>query len=130
MRFVEAFNALGYQVPAWRTDWSAEKPDGICLSLWTKETDWKSLTMDSRVHAGPIQEWGRKPGSKKRIQHALRALSEFDGWIDVVKIDGTPGESYGSASPWLPSERQNRRWRVVYLDDATGHLKLEALIVL
>ena len=128
MQFVEAFNSLGYQVPAWRTDWSAEKSDGVCLSLWTKETDWKNLVMDTRVHADPIESWGQKPGNRKRIQHARRALDEFDGWVDVVKIDGTPGESYGSASPWIPAERQGRVWRLVFLDDDTGHLRLEAQI--
>jgi hypothetical protein len=128
MRFVEAFNSMGYDVPAWRTDWSAQKDDGICLSLWTKETDWKNLVMDTRVHADPIEGWGHKPGNRKRILHARRALNEFDGWVDVVKIEGVPGESYGSAAPWEPNERQGRQWRVVFLDDATGHLRLEAQV--
>ena len=130
MQFVEAFNWLGYQVPVWRTDWSAEKPDGICLSLWTKETDWKQLVMDTRLHADPIEGWGNKPGNKKRILHARRALDEFGGWIDVVKIEGIPGETYGSASPWLPSDRHGRRWRITYLEDETGHLRMEAQVPL
>ncbi|MBW8753463.1 MAG: hypothetical protein JF595_04825 [Sphingomonadales bacterium] len=90
MQFVEAFNSLGYEVPVWRQDWSAEKPDGICLSLWSKETDWKALVMDTRIHATAIEDWGHKPGNRKRALHARHALDEFDGWIDVVKIDGTP----------------------------------------
>ena len=128
MQFVEAFNSLSYEVPAQRTDWSAEKDDGICLSLWTKETDWKQLVMDTRIHADPLDRWGHKPGNKKRKLHARRAMDEFDGWVDVVKIDGTPGESYGNASPWLPEDRQARRWRITYLDDETGHLRMEALV--
>ena len=126
MQFVEAFNSLGYQVPTWRTDWSAEKADGICLSLWAQETDWKQLVMDTRLHAGALEQWGWKPGNRKRVLHARRALEEFDGWVDVVKIEGVPGEGYGSASPWLPAERRGRRWRITYLEDDTGHLRMEA----
>lgn len=126
MKFVEAFNSLGYEVPAQRTDWSAAKTEGVCISLWSKETDWKALVMDTRVHASPIEQWGHKPGNKKRIQHARKALEQFDGWVDVVKIDGIPDESYGVASPWLPAERKGFRWRVTFLDDETGHLRLEA----
>lgn len=126
MKFVEAFNSLGYDVPAQRTDWSAEKSDGVCISLWAKETDWKALVMDTRVHAGPIELWGHKSGNGKRARHARRALDEFDGWVDIVKIDGTPGESYGAASPWLSAERQGFRWRVTFLDDEIGHVRLEA----
>ena len=49
-----------------------------------------------------------------------------DGLLDVVKIDGDPGDGYGNASPWLPSDRMGRRWRITYLDDTSGHLRLEA----
>jgi hypothetical protein len=126
MQFVEAFKALGYELGNQRQDWSSAKADGICLSLWTKETDWAALVMDTRIHAGDHSLWAGKAGNKKRIEHARRALNEFDGWVDVVKIDGDPGVGYGTASPWLVAERKNMRWRLVYLDDVSGHLRLEA----
>ena len=126
MQFVEAFNSLGYQVPNQRQDWSAEKDDGICLSLWTRETDWKSMVLDTRTHGGQISDWGHKPGNKKRISHAKRALAEFGGWVDIVKIDGEPGVSYGTASPWLPFERKGLSWKITFLDPETGHIRLEA----
>jgi hypothetical protein len=128
MQFVEAFNAIDYEVEVPRQDWSAQKTNGICLTLWSKETDWKALVMDTRLHAGPIEGWQHKPGNAKRILHARRALDEFDGWVDVVKIDGDPGEGYGNASPWNPHERMGRHWRITFLDDVTGHLRLEAHI--
>jgi hypothetical protein len=126
MQFVEAFEALGYNVENQRQDWSAENDSGICLSLWTKETDWKQLVMDTRVHATGWNSWGLKPGNKKRAIHAKRALDEFDGWVDVVKIDGDPGVGYGVATPWQPEERKGYRWRITHLDELTGHLRLEA----
>ncbi|MEP7221557.1 MAG: hypothetical protein ABI673_02690 [Novosphingobium sp.] len=126
MQFVAAFNALGYTINNQRQDWSAEKPDGVCISLWTKETDWKAMVMDSRIHAGAVELWGHKSGNTKRRKHARRALDEFDGWVDVVKVDGNPGEGYGNAAPWNPAERKGFRWRVTFLDDVSGHLKLEA----
>jgi hypothetical protein len=128
VKFAEAFEALGYEIELPRQDWSAENERGVCLSLWTKETDWKQLVIDTRIHATDLADWGHKSGNKKRIRHARRAYDEFDGWVDVVKIDGTPGIGYGFASPWVPAERQGRRWRVTYLDDETGHIRLEAQI--
>ncbi|WOE75109.1 hypothetical protein [Alterisphingorhabdus coralli] len=126
MQFSEAFSSMGYNLENKRQDWSAEKDKGVCISLWSKETDWKTLTMDSRLHAGDNQIWKDKPGNKKRIVHARRALDEFDGWIDVVKIDGEPGVSYGTASPWIPEERKGYRWRVTDIDEHTGHIRMQA----
>lgn len=126
MQFVEAFKALGYRVPAPRTDWSADKADGICLSVWSKEVDWQTFVMDTVTNGGPIELWGHKAGNKKRIKHLRRALEEFDGWIDVVLVQGTPGESYKSASAWVCSDRKNSRWRVTFLEDETGHFRIEA----
>jgi hypothetical protein len=126
MQFVEAFNALGFSLANQRQDWSAENESGICISLWTKETDWTALVMDTRIHAGDLAIWKHKPGNAKRAKHARRALEEFGGWVDVVKIDGVPGESYGHATPWNPEERKGFQWKVTYLDDETGHLRLEA----
>jgi hypothetical protein len=125
MLFSEAFAKLGYSLDNPRQDWSAEKMGGICLTLWSKETDWKALVMDTRIHAKQLASWRDKPGNKKRIRHAKLALAGFDGWIDVVKLDGEPGVSFGNASPWLPSERMGKRWRVTYVDEATGHIRLE-----
>lgn len=126
MQFVEAFHALGYAIENQRQDWSAEKEDGVCITLWTKETDWKTLVMDTRIHATEYADWGHKSGNRKRSLHARRALDEFDGWVDVVKVDGVPGVGYGTASPWEPNQRNAFCWRVTYLDDASGHLRLEA----
>lgn len=126
MQFVEAFNALGYQIENQRQDWSAEKEDGVCLSLWTKETDWKAMVCDSRIHGTKLSNWGHKLGNKKRIRHAQRAIAEFGGWIDVVKIEGEPGVSYGTASPWLAAERKGLLWKITFLDPETGHIRLEA----
>lgn len=127
VRYVEAFHSLGYEVRAPRTDWTADSSTGVCLTLWKREIDWSGLVMDSRVHGGPIEEWTRKPGNRRRIQHAKRAPEEFDGWVDVVLVSGNPGESYGDAAPWVASERLGKRWRVTYLDDSTGHIAVQAL---
>lgn len=125
MKFTAAFKALGYTLLAYRTDWSAAGPHGICMSLWKRETDWKALVMDTRLHAGPLNDWQHKAGNARRIEHAQRALDEFDGWVDVVTIDGIPGDSYGDAHPWRVEDRR-KRWRITFLDPVTGHLRLEA----
>jgi len=62
MKFVEAFNALGYEVENPRQDWSAERDEGVCISLWRREMGTRNglLWMNTRVHADPIENWGRK----------------------------------------------------------------------
>lgn len=126
MGFKEAFKKLGYELKTWRTDWSAEHNTGVCLSLWKKETDYKRLLMDTREHAGELEVWRKKAGNAKRIRHAAKAIEQFGGWVDVVTIDGNPGEGYENAHPWIVAERHSKRWRVTYLDKSTGHLRLEA----
>lgn len=126
MQFAAAFQALGYQLDNQRQDWSAEKHDGVCISLWSKEIDWTTMVMDTRLHAKDYIIWGHKPGNRKRSLHARRALDEFDGWVDVVKIDGIPGEGYGTASPWSATERKGLSWQITFLEDESGHFRLEA----
>ncbi len=127
MQFVEAFNDLGYTVKAQRQDWSAEKEDGICISLWKKEMGTRDglLWMNTHVHADPIENWRQKPGNTKRIRHLRRALREFGGRVDVVIVSGEPGVSYGTAQPWLAEgERAGSFWQVTELDDETGHFEV------
>jgi hypothetical protein len=123
MKYVEAFNKLGYEVPNPRQDWSAEKSDGICITLWEKEVVWQPSPpkLDIwKVHPGAPGEWTKLPGNKKRIRHLKRALSEFGGWVDVIIVSGTPGKGYGDASIWEPERRRNHAWRIRKLDEVTG----------
>jgi hypothetical protein len=126
MQYGEAFAKLGYNLQVPRQDWSAEKEDGICITLWRSEIDWKSLVMDSRIHGGPNEIWAGLPGNPKRIRHANRALAEFGGFVDVIVVDGIPGNGVTKATPWQPSERKGLQWTITFLDDLTGHIRLEA----
>jgi hypothetical protein len=128
MQFVEAFEALGYAVQLPRQDWSAEKPGGICISLWRKEMGTRGglLWMNTRVHADPIGGWGNKPGSQKRIQHLRRAMVDFDGKVDVVIVSGKPGIGYGTAQPWkAEGSRAGTYWQITDFDAQTGHFEVE-----
>src|SRR4028119_2351444 len=120
MRFAEAFNKLGYTLRVPRTDWSAESPAGICISLWRSEIDWDDLSFDTRVNAGPPSTWNAA-GNNKRKRHLAAALDQFGGWVDVVIVDGAPGEGVLKATPWLPKERRGLKWRVSWLDADVGH---------
>lgn len=127
MQYKEAFTKLGYDLKNHRQEWSAEKAEAICLTIWKREIDWSNLVMDSRISGGDISIWGGKLGNRKRIAHATRALDDFDGWIDAILVSGDPGVSYEQAFVWWPAERENRMWRVTFLDNETGHIRLEAL---
>ena len=111
MQFVEAFEHLGYKLEAPRQDWTAEKLDGVCLSLWRKEMAARDglLWSDSRIHAGPLEDWQTKPGNQKRIRHLQRAVAELAGRVDVVILSGEPGGSYGTAQPWTSKARALER---------------------
>jgi hypothetical protein len=74
------------------TDWSANKDDGVCISLWGSETPYdrenKRRWIDTRIHADPSGIWMTKRQNKLRIEHLKMALEEFEGRVDVVLIDG------------------------------------------
>lgn len=126
MKFVEAFERLGYVVEAQRQDWSAANENGICISLWRKEMGSRDglLWMNTHVHADSIENWGHKPGNAKRIRHIHRAVEEFGGRVDVVIVSGEPGESYGTAQPWLAEgARAGTYWQITVFDAATGHFE-------
>ena len=71
MRYGEASSKLGYKLQAPRTDWSAANENGVCITLWRDEIDWKSkpISVDSRLRGGRLEDWESKPGNKKRRVH-------------------------------------------------------------
>ena len=129
MTFTAAFARLGYRLSSPRTDWSAEKEDGVCLSIWEKEVKPKppGSAFDTRTDAQPIETWNHKQGFKRRLPHLARAVAEFDGYVDMVIVTGTPGKGHGDANPWLPAARRGYRWRITYFDPATGHFAVETV---
>jgi hypothetical protein len=85
--------------------------------------------MSTRIHADPVDGWKDKPGNSKRIRHLRRALDEFNGRVDVVIVSGKPGESYGTAQPWLAvGARAGTHWIISDFEEETGHF--EASLVL
>ena len=114
MQYVKAFNVLGFDVPSPRKDWSAEKDDGICITLWKSEVEWTPPPprFDLWGIATPGEaDWEALAGHKKRTGHLARAVLEFDGWVDA----------YENADPWIPAQRVNHRWRITKFDEATGY---------
>jgi hypothetical protein len=126
-QFVEAFKMLGYEVEAPRQDWTAEKADGVCISLWRREMGTREglLWMNTRVHADPLEGWHDKPGNRKRIRHLRRAVNELGGRVDVVIVSGEPGVNYGTAQPWLAvGGRAGTYWEVTEFEEETGHFEV------
>ena len=124
MKFTEAFSKLGYHVDVPRQDWSAEKSDGVCISLWQVEMgldEQKRPWIDTRVHANENALWRTKPGNRKRIRHLQRAIDELGGVVDVVIVHGKPGAGVTDAAPWIPAERKGTRWGISDFDPETGH---------
>ena len=66
------------------------------------------------------------PGHRKRTVHLTRAVSKFEGWLDVIIVDGVPGKGVDSAEPWIPQKRLNYRWRVQKFDNVTGYFTVAA----
>ena len=126
MKYSAAFQELGYQLENVRQDWSAENDEGVCITIWKRRMNWDELSYDTRLHKTSVDDWSSKSGNQKRRIHAKRALTEFDGWIDAILISGEPGVSYEDAQIWVPSMKGGKRWRVVFLDEETGHIRMEA----
>lgn len=129
MQYVEAFNALGYTVPNPRQDWSAEKPGGVCITLWKVEIDWvpPPPRFDLWQNWTPGQnDWDTLPGHAKRTRHLSRAIGDFDGWVDLIIVNGTPRQGYGSADIWDPAGRLDHRWRIRDFDKLTGFFSAAA----
>lgn len=131
MKYTEAFKALGYTLANQRQHWSAESDQGVCISLWQSETAFdkvrKTSWCDTREMASALEQWKDKAGNKKRIEHLSRAMREFDGFVDVVIVAGTPGGSFGDAHPWHPQQYKNTRWKLSYFDPETGHFAASAV---
>jgi len=129
MKYVEAFNKLGYEVSAPRTDWTSEKDDGVCLTLWTREVEWTpqppSLNLFEMSTPGS-NAWEKLPGHAKRTMHLSRAMNEFGGRVDVVLVKGIPGEGIDSADPWLTDQRNGFGWRLTKFDSETGFFSVVA----
>jgi hypothetical protein len=127
--FTEAFARLGYSVSSPRQDWSAANERGVCLSLWTAEMGYENGRpwVDTQIHAGPHEIWANKHGNKLRISHIQKAVDEFDRYVDVVLVQGIPGEGVDQAEPWIPGQRRGYRWRVINFDRNTGHFRAEAV---
>ncbi|WP_257543587.1 hypothetical protein [Sphingopyxis sp. DBS4] len=126
MQYSSAFEEFGYKLENVRQDWSAQNATGVCITIWKRRMNWDELSYDTRLHKSSVDIWSEKSGNRKRIVHAQRALNDFEGWIDAILISGEPGVSYEDAQLWIPSEKGGKRWRVVFLDQAIGHIRLEA----
>ncbi|MDY0885409.1 hypothetical protein ACFPL7_24225 [Dongia soli] len=128
MRYTEAFAKLGYKVELPRQDYTAASERGVCITVWRCELKTRKglPSLDSREDAGPIEEWGQLHGSRKRVDHFALAIQKFGGVVDVVIVEGVPGEGVKDAHPWMPAERKGSRWHVTYLDPLSGHFAVEA----
>jgi len=126
LKYVEAFRSLGYVVDAPRTDWSAEKSDGICITIWQRERGVKDglpyLDLWELHPSGGA--WEGKPGHAKRTRHLTRCISEFNGKVDVIFVQGDPGTSYDNAVPW-DSIKRGAGWHIARFDPQTGYFRAE-----
>lgn len=124
MRYAEAFKKLGYNLQLPRLHWTASSDKGVCISLWRSEIDWPNRKFDTREDANPPATWNAA-GANQRRENLRKAVNDFGGWVDVVVVDGVPGQKVRNATPWSPEERSGLFWRVVSFDEATGHFRAE-----
>lgn len=124
MRYAEAFKRLGYDLANPRQHWSCTSDAGVCLSLWRSEIDWKGRKFDTREDANPLDTWNTA-GNNQRKRDLAVAVEKFGGWVDVVVVDGVPGEGVDKATPWIPAERQGLHWRVSEFESSSGHFRAE-----
>ena len=124
MGYKEAFAKLGYDLRNARQHWTCASESGVCVSLWRTEIDWKARKMDTREDAGPPETWNAAAANQRKKDLAV-AVAKFDGWIDVVIVDGVPGQGVDKATPWDPAQREGLRWRITRFDEESGHFRAE-----
>jgi len=137
MSKTEAFNALGYDYEATRGVWTAEKADAVLVTLWQRTIRWDR---DERgaflyVDLNELLEdgcWGERikalpdnPRHLTRAGHLRRVLRE-DAKLDVVILLGPVDNATGKSLVWRDEENEGLTWRVVRVDDDTGHYRVEA----
>lgn len=124
MNLQEAYRKLGYK-DLWpnprQPDWSAEKPDGVCISLWLNELKNRPR-LNTKEDCGDISIWGNTAKNRKRIVHMKIAQDKFDGLVDVVFLEGDVGSVESARiSP------DKRKWKIIELDCENGHFSVEML---
>ena len=129
MKFVQAFEVLGYSPANHQTDWSAEKENGVCITFWRVELSVENglpvYELDLTGQTLPPDHWTTKVGHRKRTAHLQRALNEFDGLVDAILLKGPSGGPYEDAQPWIPEQRNGARWRITRFDPATGGFRAQ-----
>ncbi len=127
MRFADAYKKLGYKLDNHQTDWSAEKADGVCISIWKKLACWKPPPpYFDCSEVWPDEEPGADQiGHKKRRRHVQRAFEELHGFVDAVLLSGTYGEGYDDAEP---CERPGGRWKITRFDPSNGKFRAEVVV--
>ncbi len=129
MKYVEAFKSLGYDVPNPRQDWSAEKHNGVCITLWRSQVQWTPASPQFDLWSlwePGTHDFERLPGQAKRTEHLMHTMSKFGGSVDVIIVKGTPGKSYQDAEPWVLDQRKNYGWRITKFDASTGFFSAAA----
>jgi hypothetical protein len=127
MNYADAFKTLGYKLQNHQTDWSAEKTDGVCISMWRER-----LTRKSPLHFDTDEAWPdgepatNKIGFNKRTRHIETACEKFDGFVDVVLRDGAYGEQHGDSEPWNWKHRGGR-WKITRFDPSSGKFRAEVV---
>ena len=115
----KAYEQLGYKLgrkSLIEPHWSAEKADGVCLSLWSFELDGHNK-LDTKTQ-NDLSSCDAEL-NKVRIAHIKTAQEKFGGMVDVILLRGAPGNS----NP-VPD---TRKWRIQYLDAISGDFGVEAV---
>ena len=120
--YAASYRELGYEL-RFNQEWSAEKSDGVCISLWVSELqNMNSDVYDTEQHAKPLETW-TKSMNTKRIPMLLKALHSHEGWVDAVIRDDTNGRTDAPTKPWMLSEQGGLKWKLIDVDKDTGHFK-------
>ncbi len=128
MNYTETFSFLGYSLESIRADWSAEKSDGVCITIRNAQIVPKSYP--PRIDLWQLHpdggEFVNKPGYIKRTRHLSRAVSDFGGKVDVILVDGDLEEPYKDAHPW-DCEKRKASWMISKFDPESGYFCAEVV---
>jgi hypothetical protein len=119
--YVQAFKKLGFTLKDPRNSVSAESANGVAVAIYRAELG-QDMSFDTRTVPNWDETRGQLPGNKERVRHLERALTEFDGSVRVVLVDGEPGKPSKTGEPW---DKPDTYWQVTFFDRPSGNFRLE-----
>ena len=116
--------------------WSAKTPNGnkIIITIWQHEMMGRGEDqyLDTRELENDNDEWLDSNGNRERRGLLKHAQDELDGIVYILmtratNVEAGPPWEIGSCYSWEMADGRVNRMKLTFLDEETGHFRVEYL---